>query len=189
VIHAIFDYPVPRWRSARRMPAAPPIGHRQVTLAQIRFVGGFDPTAPDGTDQWTKHRIVTRSRGAPPDPDPGRSPTDLGHGCRRLWCPRPPSPPPPASKTGARRSPPPLTVSSGSGASGTSETAAAHWNSSGRPTTLAATPGAVDVEVRPCGDTSERPCDEVIQARWECDELLCHAQAKAHQINGEGGGA
>ncbi len=24
--------------------------------------------------------------------------------------------------------------------------------------------------------------------RWECDELLCHAQAKAHQINGEGGG-
>src|SRR5258708_5788110 len=48
--------------------------------------------------------------------------------------------------------------------------------------------GAVDDEVRPCGDTSERPCDELIHPRWECDELLCHAQAKAHQINGEGGG-
>jgi hypothetical protein len=33
---------------------------RQVTLTQIRIIGGFDATAPDGTDQWSKHRIVTK---------------------------------------------------------------------------------------------------------------------------------
>lgn len=33
---------------------------RQVTLTQIRAIGGFDATAPDGTDQWSKHRIVTK---------------------------------------------------------------------------------------------------------------------------------
>lgn len=33
---------------------------RQVTLTQIRAIGGFDATAPDGTDQWPKHRIVTK---------------------------------------------------------------------------------------------------------------------------------
>ena len=32
------------------------------------------------------------------------------------------------------------------------------------------------------------PDELAVHARWECDELLCHAQAKAHQINGEGGG-
>lgn len=33
---------------------------RQVTVGQIRVIGGFDATAPDGTDQWSKHRIVTQ---------------------------------------------------------------------------------------------------------------------------------
>lgn len=33
---------------------------RQVTLSQIRFTSGFDATAPDGSDQWSKHRIVTK---------------------------------------------------------------------------------------------------------------------------------
>ncbi len=33
---------------------------RQVTLTQIRVDGGFDGTAPDHTDQWSKHRIVTK---------------------------------------------------------------------------------------------------------------------------------
>jgi len=33
---------------------------RQVTLSQIRFTSGFDAAAPDGTDQWGKHRIVTK---------------------------------------------------------------------------------------------------------------------------------
>lgn len=33
---------------------------RQVTLTQIRVIGGFDATDPDGTDQWSKHRIVTQ---------------------------------------------------------------------------------------------------------------------------------
>jgi hypothetical protein len=33
---------------------------RQVTLSQIRIDGGFDAHAPDGTDQWAKHRIVTK---------------------------------------------------------------------------------------------------------------------------------
>ena len=34
--------------------------NRQVALSQVRIVGGFDATAPDGTDQWSKHRIVTQ---------------------------------------------------------------------------------------------------------------------------------
>lgn len=33
---------------------------RQVTLTQIRIDSGFDSIAPDGTDQWSKHRIVTK---------------------------------------------------------------------------------------------------------------------------------
>lgn len=33
---------------------------RQVTLTKIRFNSGFDAHAPDGTDQWSKHRIVTK---------------------------------------------------------------------------------------------------------------------------------
>lgn len=33
---------------------------RQTTLSQVRAIGGFDATAPDGTDQWGKHRIVTK---------------------------------------------------------------------------------------------------------------------------------
>ncbi|OCB23952.1 MULTISPECIES: discoidin domain-containing protein [Mycobacterium] len=33
---------------------------RQVTLTQLRVIGGFDATAPDGSDQWSKHRIVTQ---------------------------------------------------------------------------------------------------------------------------------
>lgn len=33
---------------------------RQVTLSQIRVTSGFDATAPDGTDQWGKNRIVTK---------------------------------------------------------------------------------------------------------------------------------
>lgn len=34
--------------------------HRQVTLTQIRVNGGYDGVAPDGTDQWPRHRIVTQ---------------------------------------------------------------------------------------------------------------------------------
>lgn len=33
---------------------------RQVTITNIRLDGGFDSLAPDGTDQWSKHRIVTK---------------------------------------------------------------------------------------------------------------------------------
>lgn len=33
-------------------------GH-QVTLTQIRAIGGFDATTPEGIDQWSKHHIVT----------------------------------------------------------------------------------------------------------------------------------
>lgn len=33
---------------------------RQVDLSQIRFTSGFDAPAPDGSDQWAKHRIVTK---------------------------------------------------------------------------------------------------------------------------------
>lgn len=33
---------------------------RQVTISQIRIDGGFDAHAPDGTDQWAKHRLVTK---------------------------------------------------------------------------------------------------------------------------------
>jgi hypothetical protein len=33
--------------------------HRQVTLTQIRCDGGFDSVAPDGTDLWSQHHIVT----------------------------------------------------------------------------------------------------------------------------------
>lgn len=33
---------------------------RQVTITQIRCDCGFDAIAPDGTDQWSQHRIVTQ---------------------------------------------------------------------------------------------------------------------------------
>ncbi|SKT85619.1 NADase-type glycan-binding domain-containing protein [Mycobacteroides abscessus] len=33
---------------------------QQVTISQIRCVGGFDAYAPDGTDLWSKHRPVTK---------------------------------------------------------------------------------------------------------------------------------
>jgi hypothetical protein len=49
-----------------------------------------EPTGPAGPP------APNAPRGAPPNSapgDPNGPPTDLGHGCRPLWCPRPPTPP------------------------------------------------------------------------------------------------
>ena len=56
---------------------------RQVTLTQIRVIGGFDATAPDGTDQWSKDRIVTKPRSVVPEGPQ----TGSGHH-RHRRCPR-----------------------------------------------------------------------------------------------------
>ncbi|SIJ21372.1 F5/8 type C domain-containing protein [Mycobacteroides abscessus subsp. abscessus] len=34
--------------------------NRQVTLYQVRALCGFDAYAPDGTDQWAKHKVCTK---------------------------------------------------------------------------------------------------------------------------------
>ena len=57
---------------------------RQVTLTQIRVIGGFDATAPDGTDQWSKHRIVTKLEVYFPK-DLKRDPVTIDTGGVRDW--------------------------------------------------------------------------------------------------------
>uniref|UniRef100_A0A5Q5BSX0 F5/8 type C domain-containing protein n=2 Tax=unclassified Mycobacterium TaxID=2642494 RepID=A0A5Q5BSX0_MYCSS len=57
---------------------------RQVTLTQIRAIGGFDATAPDGTDQWAKHRIVTKLEVWFPK-DLRRDPVTIDTGGVRDW--------------------------------------------------------------------------------------------------------
>jgi hypothetical protein len=57
---------------------------RQVTLTQIRVIGGFDATAPDGTDQWSKHRIVTKLQIYFPK-DLRRDPVTIDTGGVRDW--------------------------------------------------------------------------------------------------------
>lgn len=57
---------------------------RQVTLTQIRVIGGFDATAPDGTDQWPKHRIVTELEAWFPK-DLKRDPATIDTGGARDW--------------------------------------------------------------------------------------------------------
>jgi hypothetical protein len=57
---------------------------RQITLTQIRAIGGFDATAPDGTDQWSKHRIVTQLEVWFPK-DLKRDPVTIDTGGARDW--------------------------------------------------------------------------------------------------------
>ncbi|ORX14123.1 discoidin domain-containing protein [Mycobacterium xenopi] len=57
---------------------------RQVTLTQVRVIGGFDATAPDGTDQWSKHRIVTQLEVWFPK-DLKRDPVTIDTGGARDW--------------------------------------------------------------------------------------------------------
>ena len=57
---------------------------RQVTITQIRVIGGFDATAPDGTDQWSKHRIVTKLEVYFPK-DLRRDPVTIDTGGARDW--------------------------------------------------------------------------------------------------------
>lgn len=57
---------------------------RQVSLTQIRVIGGFDATAPDGTDQWSKHRIVTKLEVWFPK-DLKRDPVTIDTGGARDW--------------------------------------------------------------------------------------------------------
>lgn len=57
---------------------------RQVTLNQIRFTSGFDATAPDGTDLWSKHRIVTQFEVYFPK-DLRRDPITIDTGGTRNW--------------------------------------------------------------------------------------------------------
>ena len=57
---------------------------RQVTITQIRVIGGFDATAPDGTDQWSKHRIVTKLEVYFPK-DLRRDPVTIDTGGVRDW--------------------------------------------------------------------------------------------------------
>ena len=93
---------------------------RQVTITQIRVIGGFDATAPDGTDQWSKHRIVTKLEVYFPK-DLRRDPVTIDTGGARDWrfislnppatvskllirvaeTSEPPQPPTPTSETGS----------------------------------------------------------------------------------------
>lgn len=57
---------------------------RQVTLSQIRAIGGFDATAPDGTDQWSKHQLVTKLEVYFPK-DLRRDPVTIDTGGVRDW--------------------------------------------------------------------------------------------------------
>jgi hypothetical protein len=57
---------------------------RQVTLTQIRAIGGFDATAPDGTDQWSKHQLVTKLEVWFPK-DLRRDPVTIDTGGVRDW--------------------------------------------------------------------------------------------------------
>jgi hypothetical protein len=57
---------------------------RQVTLTQVRVIGGFDATTPDGADQWSKHRIVTKLEVWFPK-DLKRDPVTIDTGGARDW--------------------------------------------------------------------------------------------------------
>ncbi|WP_241473933.1 discoidin domain-containing protein [Mycolicibacterium neoaurum] len=57
---------------------------RQVTVSQIRAIGGFDATAPDGTDQWSKHQIITKLEVWFPK-DLRRDPVTIDTGGVRDW--------------------------------------------------------------------------------------------------------
>lgn len=57
---------------------------RQVTLTQIRAIGGFDATAPDGTDEWSKHQLVTKLEVYFPK-DLRRDPVTIDTGGVRDW--------------------------------------------------------------------------------------------------------
>ena len=46
------------------------------------MIGGFDATAPDGTDQWSKHQIVTKLEVWFPK-DLGRNPVIIDTGGAR----------------------------------------------------------------------------------------------------------
>ena len=70
---------------------------RQVTLTQIRVICGFDATAPDGTDQWSKHRICTSLEVWFPK-DLKRDPILIDTGGIRDWRPITLSPPATVSK-------------------------------------------------------------------------------------------
>jgi hypothetical protein len=70
---------------------------RQVTITQIRAIGGFDATAPDGTDQWSKHRIITQLEVWFPT-DLKRDPLTLNTGGARDWRPATLTPPATVSK-------------------------------------------------------------------------------------------
>jgi len=70
---------------------------RQVTLTQIRVICGFDATAPDGTDQWSKHRICTELEVWFPK-DLKRDPLTIDTGGARDWRPATVSPPATVSK-------------------------------------------------------------------------------------------
>lgn len=70
---------------------------RQVTLTQIRVICGFDATAPDGTDQWSKHRICTTLEVWFPK-DLKRDPLTIDTGGVRDWRPATLTPPATVSK-------------------------------------------------------------------------------------------
>ncbi|WP_236057297.1 discoidin domain-containing protein [Mycobacterium sp. SM1] len=57
---------------------------RQVTITQVRAISGFDAIAPDGTDQWSKHRIVTQLEVWFPK-DLKRDPVTIDTGGARDW--------------------------------------------------------------------------------------------------------
>jgi len=57
---------------------------RQVTVTQVRVIGGFDATAPDGTDQWSQHRLVTQLEMWFPK-DLKRDPITIDTGGDRDW--------------------------------------------------------------------------------------------------------
>lgn len=70
---------------------------RQVTLTQIRVICGFDATAPDGSDQWSKHRICTVLEVWFPK-DLKRDPLTIDTGGVRDWRPATVTPPATVSK-------------------------------------------------------------------------------------------
>ncbi|MEW2484193.1 discoidin domain-containing protein [Mycobacterium sp. NPDC049093] len=70
---------------------------RQVDLSQIQFTSGFDADAPDHTDQWGKHRIVTKYMVYFPK-ELNRKPAELTTNGDRDWRPLKIDPPATVSK-------------------------------------------------------------------------------------------
>lgn len=70
---------------------------RQVDLSQIRFTSGFDAPAPDGSDQWGKHQIVTKYMVYFPK-ELNRKPAELTTNGDRDWRPLKIDPPATVSK-------------------------------------------------------------------------------------------